>query len=214
MTPATHVVVAAAAASRMPGWAVALGVSFASHFALDFVYHFEAFYPLSVPGGWRYDAAMLAALGALAAVAGPAAMWLLRRDREARRFAVYALLLCLLPFEPAPRWRLAWVALAAAAWWALHPDARVRRWTACGFAAYLPDALRHWSPAVQRIHDWFHYRGALSLGDWVSLLGQGRWQLHGNAQIYDPYYQAGFALEILLEGAILLGALYVLRRRP
>jgi hypothetical protein len=212
MTPATHVAVAAVVAGRIRSLGWALAACFGLHFALDFIYHFEQFFPLSVPGGWSYEKAMQALFAGLAAVTAPATLWALRRRPQAQFLAGYALLMCALPFETATRWRLIWAVLLTAAWWLLSPSADSRRWVLCGFASYLPDALRHWWPPLKKLHDAFHYTGSISMGDWVSLWARGRWNVGPNDRIYDPYYQIGYVIEILMEGAIFFGALYLLAR--
>ncbi|MBI3667532.1 MAG: hypothetical protein HY236_15120 [Acidobacteria bacterium] len=214
MTPATHAAVGAAIASRTRNLSLALALSFGSHFVLDSIYHFEAFYPLSVPEKWSYAGTMLTLLAALTALGIPVAAWSLRKDREAWLFAGYAFLMCALPFEWRPAWRLTWAILLAGTWWAISPSAAVRRWVLCGFVSYLPDVLKGLLTPVESLHEAMHYRSSLDLGDWISLLARGRWKLHVNYRIYDPWYQLGYALEILVEGAILFGSFYLLARRP
>lgn len=214
MTPATHAAVAAVVASRFRSLGIALAASFALHFVLDAIYHFEAFYQLSVPGKWSYEYTMLALFGALAVLGAPAMMWMWRRSRLVFSFGCYAFLMCALPFEPHRVWRLVWAALLSGIWLVLSPTAQVRRWVICAFAAYLPDCLRTLSPLLGRLHQASHYRAEVELGDWVSLLGAGRWKIDVNARIFDPWYQIGYGLEILLEAAILFGSLYWVARKP
>lgn len=213
MTPATHAAVAAVVATRFRNLALAVVLAFGLHFALDAVYHFEAFYELSVAGGWSYERAMVALFGGLSLLVAPVLVWLWRRNRQVWWLACYALLLCLVAFEPLPLWRLAWAALLSLLWWLLSPSMLARRWVLCSFAAYLPDCLKRISPALAWLHDAIHYNSDLELGDWVSLLARGRWKIDPNVRIFDPYYQIGYALEILLEAAILFGCLYWLVRR-
>lgn len=213
MTPATHVVTGAIAGSRFRNLGAALAAAFALHFALDAIYHFEAFYELSVPGGWTYEYAMLALFGSLAALGVPVMIWLWRRDRQVWSFACYAILMCAVAFEPHWRWKLALSALLTTFWLAICRSAEIRRWVLCGFVSYLPDALKQPLPRFGELHDAVHYRADRELGDWVSLLGQGRWKIDLNARIFDPYYRTGYAIEILIEAAILFGCLYWLVRR-
>ena len=212
VTPATHAAVSAALARRIPSLPAALAVSFALHFLLDFVFHFEGFFPLSVPGRWTSEGAMGALFAALAAVAVPVTLWITRGNRAAQAFAGYALLMCLGPFEPATRWRLLWAILISAAAWTFSPADQGRRWVLCGLAGYLPDGLRHWIAPLDRLHGMAHYDGSMPLGAWLSLVVRGYWRVKPNDVIYDPYYQAGYAMEILLEAAALLAALWWLAR--
>ncbi len=114
VTPATHVAVAAAVGTQFRQVAAALAVSFGLHFVLDFFFHFEGFFPLSVPGGWTYERAMLWLFVGLGALVVPALLWALWKKRMVGLFGGYALLMCLLPFENVARWRLLWSALLSA----------------------------------------------------------------------------------------------------
>jgi hypothetical protein len=213
MTPATHAAAAAAAASRCRNVAAATAIAFAVHFFLDAIYHFEAFYELSVPAGWTYQRTMLVLFGGLAALGLPFLVWLWWKNRAVWGFACYAFLMCGLAFEPHPVLRLAWGVILALIWCVLSPAADVRRWVIFGFIGYLPDCLKGSVPLLCRLHDAMHYQSGVDLGDWISLLVRGRWRLNLNSRIYDAYYETGYALEILLEAAILLGSLYWLLRK-
>jgi len=208
MTPATHAAIAAVVAGRTRSLWAALPASFLLHFVADALYHFEAFYPLSVAGKWSQNATMVGLTAALAALGAPAAIWIARRDHHVGWLALYGLLLSLGELDPEPARRAAWAVAVAGSWWVVERERRMRRWVLCGFAAYLPDLLKLASPWMQRLHRAAHYDPSLDLGDWVSLLVNGRWRLDVNARIFDPCYQAGYALEIALEGAILFACLY------
>ena len=214
MTPATHAAVAAVLASRIRPLPVALAAAFASHFLIDVVYHFEAFYPVSVLGKWSVDHTTAGIFALLGLLGLPLLVWIFRHDRVVGAFACYALLLASLTFETRRGWRLVWMALFSAGWIAWGPNGRLRRWVLCSFVALLPDLLKKFNPALMGLHDWFHYDPRLRIGDWLSLLLRGRWRLHPNYQIYDPCYVAGYIVEVLLEGVILWGCLYWLARRP
>ena len=156
---------------------------------------------------------MLALFVALAALGVPVTAWVLGKSREGWIFAAYALLMCALPFEPKHTWRLAWAILLAALWWGISPTERGRRWVLCGFVAYLPDLLKWLIPPIAKLHAAMHFSSRLDLGDWISLLARSRWRLHVNYRIFDPYYQLGYVLEILLEGAIFFGSLRLIAGR-
>jgi hypothetical protein len=212
MTPATHAAVAALAGSRVRNLSLALAVSFATHFALDAVYHFEAFYPLSVLGRWSVEQTMAGLFLVLLALGAPLVFWLARRDREVGVFACYALTLSLLPLDPNPLRRSLGAILLTGAWYAANRSPKVRRWAACGLAAYLPDVLKLWIPTFNRLHELAHYQSHLDLGGWVSRLATGRWQIPVNDRIFDTYYRIGYSLEILLEGAIFFCCLWLLTK--
>ena len=214
MTPATHAAFGAVASSRCRNLGLALAVSFASHFLLDAVYHFEAFYALSVLGRWDFERTRLGLFAGLAVLSVPVVLWLLRRHRAVGIFACYGLAMSLLSFFSGRWTRLGCAILITALWYASTHVPQVHRWVLCGFFACLPDLIRPWIPPVNWLHEWFHYDPALDLGDWVSLLVTGRWRIYINERIFDPYYRIGYILEVLLEGAILFGCLYWLARGP
>jgi hypothetical protein len=191
-----------------------LAAAFGLHFVCDLVYHFEAFYPLSVLGPWTLERTMLGLFVVLAVLSAPIVVWIARRDRQTALFALYSLLLSVIPFDPVPGRRIVWAVALSVLWLALTRLPDMRRWILCALAAYFPDLIRHWIPALQQFHDWAHYDAQLDAGDWVSLLATGRWRVHVNERIFDPSYQAGYALEILFEAALLFGCLYWLTRRP
>ncbi|HZS51417.1 MAG TPA: hypothetical protein VFA54_11180 [Bryobacterales bacterium] len=212
MTPATHVVAGAAAAARFRNAGAALAAAFLLHFFLDAVYHFEAFYELSVPAQWSYSYTMFMLFGGLLLLGAPVFVHLARHDPAVSSFGCYALLMCALAFEPKWDWKLFWGAMLSAFWLLITRAPEPRKWILCGFVSYLPDCLKKPIPLLARLHDAAHYRSDLDLGDWVSLLGRGRWRIPVNDRIFDPYYQAGYVLEILLEAVILFGCLYWLSR--
>ena len=190
-----------------------MAAAFGLHFVCDFFYHFEAFYPLSVLGRWDLERTMFGLFVVLAVLGAPIVFWIVRRDRQTGLFALYSFLLSLLPFDPNLDRRVLWAVLLSALWLALPRLPEMRRWIPCALAAYLPDLIRHWIPALREFHEWVHYDSELDVGDWVSLLVTGRWQLHVNLRIFDPFYRIGYALEILFEAALLFGCLYWLSRR-
>ncbi len=213
MIPATHAALAAVVASRIRNLALALAAAFALHFVADAIFHFEAAYPVSVPGKWSIEHTMLVMFGGLAALAAPLMICIWRRSRTVGLFGSYALLLGSVALDPSERWRLIWATLLTAIWLVATPDTRSRRWIVCGFVAYLPDALKRISPAVAWLHELTHYQSDLDLGDWLSLLARGTWRVHVNARAFDPYYQLGYALELLIEAALLFGPLFWLAKR-
>lgn len=214
LTPATHAAVAAVVACRVRRLPVALAAAFGLHFVCDFFYHFEAFYPLSVLGRWGLERTMFGLFVMLAVLGAPIVLWTARRDRQTGLFALYSFLLSLIPFDPNLDRRVVWAVALSVLWLTLTRHAEMRRWIPCAVAAYLPDLIRHWIPALRWFHEWVHYDSQLDAGDWVSLLGSGRWRIGVNDRIFDPFYQAGYALEILFEAAVLFGCLYWLTRRP
>ena len=149
MIPATHAAVSAVATARIRSLALALAASFALHFILDAIYHFEAVYPVSVPGKWSEGQIRLVLFAGLAALGVPIMAWVWRKSRQVFRFGCYALLMSTVIFEPVPGWRLTWAALLTAIWLVLTPAASGRRWVLCGFAGYFPDWLKTVFPPVE-----------------------------------------------------------------
>jgi len=194
---------------RLP---VALAAAFGLHFVCDFFYHFEAFYPLSVLGPWDLERTMFGLFVVLAVLGAPLVVWIARRDRQTGLFAAYSFLLSLIPFDPNLDRRVLWAVALSVLWLALTRHPEMRRWIPCAVAAYLPDLIRHWIPVLRQPHEWMHYDSQLDAGDWVSLLVTGRWRIGINDRIFDRSYQAGYALEILFEAALLFGCLYWLTR--
>ena len=193
--------------------AAALALSFGLHYILDGIYHFEAFYELSVPGGWTYPRTMAVLFAVASALAVPAAVLLGWKHPRLRWFGCYAFLLTLVAFDYKGWWRIAWAALLTLAALLMARDFQLKRWILCGFAAYLPDCFKRlWRPLAS-LHDAFHYKAGIDLGDWVSLIVRGYWKVPLNLRAWDRCYQVGWGLSILIEAAILFGCLYWLSRR-
>ena len=208
MTPATHAAVAAVIASRFRNLAVALVLSFGIHFVLDAVYHFEAVYPVSVPGRWSYGRTMMILFAGFIAAGTPVLVWIWRKNPQVWLFGCYAFLMCSVVFERLPLWRLLWATLLTVIWCLVTPAPAARRCVVCAFVAYLPDSLKKLYPAFERFHDAAHYSSALDLGDWVSMLARGRWKLKPDTLAFDPYYLIGYTVEVVLEMTILFGCLW------
>jgi hypothetical protein len=156
---------------------------------------------------------MLGLFAVLAILGTPVVIWLARRDPATGWFAGYGLLLSALPFDPSDARRLLLATVVTGLWWLLFRRPEMRRWTLCGFFAYLPDLIKHFLDPLMVVHEFFHNDPSVGLADWISLLVRGRWKIEINDRIFDPWYQVGYGLEILLEGSILFTSLYLLTRR-
>ena len=208
MTPATHAALGAAISGAVPRLWLAIPAAFASHFLLDAIFHFEAFYPLSRALGTSHDEAFVIALLGAAAAMVPAVWWVARKDRELAIFCVYLLALVFLRVEEDETPRLAMVLAVTGGVLAISRSARIRRWAICGFAAVLPDLIRKLLVPVARLHNWVHIPDDRGLGDLTYRLLVNAPPLFAGDRFGNPAYLLGYFLEIVIEAAILLGALW------
>jgi hypothetical protein len=208
MTPATHAAVGAAISGAVPRLWLAIPAAFASHFLLDAIFHFEAFYPLSRAIGTSHDEAFALALLAAAAAMIPAVWWVARKDRELAIFCVYLLVLVFLRVEEDEVTRPAMVLAVTSGILGFSRSARIRRWTVCGFSAVLPDLIRTLLPPVAQFHNWLHVSDDRGLGDFAYRLLVNGPPLFVGARFGSPAYLLGYFLEIVIEAAILLAALW------
>lgn len=208
MTPATHAAVGAAISGAVPRLWLAIPAAFASHFLLDAIFHFEAFYPLSRAIGTSHDEAFVIALLAAAAAMVPAVWCVARRDRELAIFCVYLLALVFMRVEEDEIARLAMVLAVSCGVLAFSRSARIRRWTICGFAAVLPDLIRKLLVPVAQLHNWVHIPDDRGLGDLTYRLLVNAPPLFVGDRFENPAYLLGYFLEIVIEAAILLSAVW------
>ena len=82
MSPAAHAVVGAALCGRIPRLWIALPAAFFSHFVMDAIYHFEAFYPLSRWLDVERSEAFWIAAAVLGGSLTPPMLWIVRKERE------------------------------------------------------------------------------------------------------------------------------------
>lgn len=208
MTPATHAAVGAAISGVVPRLWVAIPAAFASHFLLDAIFHFEAFYPLSRAIGTSHQQAFIFGSLAAAAVMLPAMWWVARKDRELAMYCGYLVALLLLRVEEDELPRLAMVLALTGLVAGITRSARIRRWTVCGLAAVLPDLIRKLVPGLTPIHEWMHVPDDGGLGDIAYRLLVNGPPLFVGERFGNPAYLLGYFLEIVIEGAILVAALW------
>ena len=89
MAPTTHAAVGAAIAHLCPRLRLAVPLAFASHFLLDSIFHFEAFYPLSQVLGTTHDEAFWITALVMAAILVPSMAWIGRESHDVRIVALY-----------------------------------------------------------------------------------------------------------------------------
>jgi hypothetical protein len=212
MSPAAHALTGALIAERTRPLGVALGLAAASHLALDFIFHFEAFYPLSrVLGVSHHEAWALTALAA-AGVFAPLAAWIGRSDPPKLWFALYAAAMCGMLAMGDWAGRLGYTLAATLAFALLTRDPRSLRWALGAFCANLLDCVKLPLPALENVHEAAHYDGLRDLGYWLQ-----RWFSPGPGiaipfRFEDPWYILGYVLELAIEGGLALAAFYLLGR--
>ena len=211
MSPATHAVLGAAIAGATPRIWLAIPLAFLSHFLCDAIYHFEAFYPLSRSLGTTHYQAALITVAVVGLAISPALWILVRRNRVLLGFCVYvAAATAAFAFDD---WRQrAAAGLLAAGLALLLGGARTGPWVAGAFAAQLPDLVRQGVEPLNRLHKFMHYTGTVDLGERLYRLFEGKSNLHFDVRFEDPYYLAGYLIEVFVEVGIGLGSVYCLSR--
>lgn len=213
MTALTHVVVAAVAATRIRNLGLSVAVSAASHFALDAAYHFEALDQLGIPGRWTPHQALITVAAVSAVPVLAAMMWLWLRNRDVGLIGFYGLAFCLIDFIKDWRWQLAAAFVVTVTGGLLASGPLAARCLFCGFAAYLPDSLKHGVHNIAVVHEAAHFNTARDFGDLLSLVGRGHVGASACSRVLDPYYEIGYALELALEVSVLLWCFRLLLQR-
>jgi len=211
LSPAAHAAVGAALAHRTRSLPLGLAAAFASHFLLDAIWHFEAFYAVAVSLGVSVEAAVLITALPVGLVIGPAMLWLSRADREVLLFCGYAAAANLTAFAGSWERQLALAAALSAIFLALTRSRRAWVWIAGALAANIPDQWKLWSEGMRSFHDWWHYGWESDLGFWLHrLAGETPPSFWGRLE--DPLSILGYVLQIAIEAALLLGGLWLLAR--
>ena len=212
MTPLTHAAVGMAICQHLRsrrlgrfGWAIALALAFASHYLLDSIPHIDSIGPLQ---GFRFSGLLFPALGLIGA---GFAVYLFPRNREA------GLIWILLSV---------WIGVAGLSGTFVHGLAAV---ALCGFLAYrtrrveaaafflagilaisadfVPRSIR----AAAKFHDSMHF--SVSWGTSLFRTFQPPPLPAGTlARLQDPYFQLGYAMELIAEAVIFLTAFWSLSR--
>ena len=212
MSPATHAVLGAAIAGSIRRVWLAIPLAFLSHFLCDAIFHFEAFYPLSrTLGTTHYRAAVFTFL--VVGLAVTPVLWIfLRRNRVLMGFCIYvAGATAAFMFEDWPQRAAAALLLTGLA--LLIGGARTGPWVAGAFAAQLPDLIRQGVEPLNRLHVFMHYTGTADLGERLYQLFERKSNLNFDVRFENPYYLAGYLIEVLVEMGIGLGSVYYLSRR-
>ena len=212
MTPLTHAAVGAVIFQKLRirklgplGWVLALLLALASHYLLDAIPHFEQIGRLRYYGGGLVVFVGLGIIGIIFSVL------LLRRNREAGWTWLVLSIWVVLgnPAYPLLRLTTAILGLGWLAWQTRRAEA-----VGClmaGMLAVAPDLTPAAASMLERLHSFSHYRV-----DWATRL---HWAIRGaptptsRQALQDPYFLTGYALELLVEGLIFLGALYLLSRQ-
>ena len=212
MSPAAHAAVGAALAGRIPRLSLAIPAAFLSHFLMDSVYHFEAFYALARWMGVSRAEAFLTAAAVLGGALAPAMLWIARKDRRLFLFLIFAGALSVA--LTIPRWEVkaALTGVLVAAYLTLAWSRRALIWTVGALAAVCPDILKFASTWFYEVHGWWHYSAVRDMGYWMN-----RWLGGPQLYIWDRFtsvgYVAGYGLEALFESAFLLGGLWLMAKQ-
>ena len=210
MTPLTHAaagtVIYQKLRSRFPryGWTLALPLAFASHFLLDAIPHFEDVGLMKSPG----RVPIFLGLGLI----GAGFALLLRRWN--REVALIWLLLSLWIgvgsySYPLLRVLTASLGLAYIVW-------KSKQWNSVGYLAggmlaTVADLVPLTISRMEQVHDAIHYR--TGWGERLYLFfSESPVSLSWRERVQNPYFLAGYGLELLVEGVIFFGALYLLSR--
>jgi len=216
MSPATHAVLGAAiAGATRRSWLglwLAVPLAFLSHFLCDAIYHFEAFYPLSRTLGTTHYRTAVLTFVVIGLAVTPTLWFFARRNRALAEFYVYvAAATAAFAFDDWRQRAAAGLLLAGLA--LLIGGARTGPWVAGAFAAQLPDLIRQGVEPLSRLHVFMHYTGTVDLGEWLYRLFERESDLNFDVWFENPYYLAGYLIEVLVEVGIGLGSVYYLSRR-
>ncbi len=212
MAPTTHAAVGAAIAHLCPRLRLAVPLAFASHFLLDSIFHFEAFYPLSQVLGTTHDEAFWITALVMAAILVPSMAWIGRESHDVRIVALYTVATSAALLVDEPIYRLVALVCLTLGAWSLSRTRNVAVWLAGAFTAALPDALKHLLGPFGRFHMFMHYEGADDLGYWINRLFAQPDPAWFGARATKWTYLTGYAVEIAIETALMLGCLWVLTR--
>jgi hypothetical protein len=209
MTPLTHAAVGTALYQKLRGRRLmiplAFLLAFLSHYALDAIPHYEEFGPL-----WRYRETVWVFVGL--GLVGLLFAWLIWRwNRDA---AQIWLLLCLwiaLGGYGAALWRAVSAALVVGVLSASRKGREQLGYIVAGMLSLSPDFFPASWRTMRTIHDSIHYHTDWGTYLYRRLVGQpapALWRV----QVASPYFLLGWGLEILVEGCVFFGALWILVR--
>jgi len=210
MTPLTHAAVGAALYKKLRPHPLtrilAFPLAFVSHYALDAVPHFEQ---TNVLLRYRDTPWIFLGLG-LVGLAFAGLIWRWNRDA-----GCVWLLLCLW-IGLGVHGTLLWRVLAAALILGFAAASRRRRayvgYLAAGMLSLNADFFPGSWHTLRALHDAIHYHTDWGTLLYIRLVGPPlpAWNLRGS----NPYFLAGWALELFVEGLVFLGAMYLLVRGP
>ena len=209
MTPLTHAAVGTALYQKLGGRRLTIPLAFllafVSHYALDAIPHFEEFGALSK---YRETMWVFVAVG----LVGLTFVWLIWRWN--RNAAQVWMLLCLwltLGGYGVALWRVSSAALIFAVLAASRKGRERLGYVIAGMLSLSPDFFPSRWHTARAIHDSIHYHtdwGAYLYAKFVGLPAPVLWQ----ARATNPYFLAGWSLEMLVEGCVFFGALWILVR--
>ena len=211
MSPAAHAVVGAALCGRIPRLWIALPAAFFSHFVMDAIYHFEAFYPLSRWLDVERSEAFWIAAAVLGGSLTPPMLWIVRKERELFLFLGLVVGLCVTMRVSGWPLKTGLSLALVALFLAVTRSRRAGLWALGAAVAAAPDILKYVDRAVYSLHGAWHYSSARDAGYWIN-------RLLGGPEVYVwerfdyPGYWVGYGLAAAAEATILLGSLWLLAR--
>ena len=212
MTPLTHAAVGTVIFQQLRrlrwghwGWALAFPLAFASHYLLDAIPHFEGIVAIRA---YKTNASFILGVG----VVGIAlTLILMRWNREAGR-----IWLILFLWIGLGAYSFSWLRILTTALALGYVAWRDKDWSAPGYLltgmlAVAPDLIPGGFQRMADLHYFFHYKV-----DWATRIyiafSKPPLPWSWPARLHDPYFLLGYALELLIEGLIFLGAAYLFFR--
>ena len=184
----------------MGRWAfvLALPLAFISHYVLDAIPHFEG---VKVVQEYKSDLLLIACVGLVGIVAG---VVLMKFNRDAGR-----ILLVFSLWAGTRAYTFSWLRVVTAALAVGYMVYATRRWLPVayllvGMAAISPDLIPRSFYTMSAVHNSFHYHTDVGTYLYNTFVGTDLPSL-GLERLYNPYFVAGYLIEILGEVILFLG---------
>ena len=214
MSPAAHAALGAAIGGRIPRLIVAIPLAFVSHFVLDAIPHFELFFPLAHWLGVSHEAAFWIFAIVCGIAVAPFLLWVTWRNKRGILFAGYCVILTgfLIGYQTPGLLRVAGALAITCGFAVVERSPTFLRWLLCGLATVLPDVLRDFFASLDRLHRWAHFRAANDFGHYFFRWFDGSPAIYVAKRFENAAYMSGYVLEVAIELAIFVIALYLALR--